>query len=707
MAAKANVLIFIHRRDLRVSDNPIYAELAANRASFTHLVPVVIFPASQYEVSGFIVDGSDSPFPEARSQIARYWRCGPHRAKFVGEAVWNLKESLLSLGSELLIRVGVVEDVVRALAQGLNKEGLNVGAVWMTGLEGTEEQQAENAMAKVCEEKGVEFKLWADEKYYVDDRDVVLAVSETPDVFTSYRKLNEPLREKPRATLPRPSKGSLPPFPEPNMIPPQSSPFSAPETRSGLIEALLKPIKDILPDPPSFPEKAISAHPFEGGESSAQDRLISCIQSGGAKNYKDTRNGLTGTQFSTKLSAFLAQGCLTSRQIHHMLLGYENGTDARFESAEGYGAGENPGTSAIRQELFWRDYMRLCHKKYKDKLFRIEGYKGYKDEEKNPRWKSPVQERALPNQDPSPERIHEMLGRFNAGTTGMGLIDASQRELFHTGYTSNRVRQNVASFLAKHLSIDWRYGAEWYEMMLVDYDVSSNWGNWQYVSGVGNDPRSDLRIFNPVKQAFDYDKEGTYVRMWVPEAASLTKLENIFQPWTASKQDLMAVGIDNHIMVTDPIKRIEFSVDAKPVKPSKRSYFRRRDHDKGEDQAAASDGRGEANGHGGSGAPRGSAGDATASKGVGAPRGGPPRGGRGQGSGYRGHRTPHFGQRGGGSVHGAGAGAGAGAGTGGGGGGGGGYRGARYASGGRGSYTPGGRAGYPGQLGPQLHRPGG
>lgn len=82
------------------------------------------------------------------------------------------------------------------------------------------------------------------------------------------------------------------------------------------------------------------------------------------------------------------------------------------------------------------------------------------------------------------------------------------------------------------MGIDWRYGAEWYECLLVDYDVSSNWANWQYVSGVGNDPRGENRIFNPVKQAFDYDRDitvpaeaggktkggGAYVRMWVPNS---------------------------------------------------------------------------------------------------------------------------------------------------------------------------------------------
>jgi len=404
--------------------------------------------------------------------------------------------------------------------------------------------------------------------------------AELPDVFTTYRKECEPLREKPRATFPAPEPGSLPKLPDMAAIPGQRPPFIIPETLDGLVEALVKPVASFIADVPKFPENAVSAHPFKGGETKALERLTHLIQSEGMKNYKDTRNGLIGTEFSTKLSAYLAQGCITSRQIHHALLGYENGTDPAFEIVDGYGAGENDGTAAIRFELLWRDYMRLCHMKFGLKLFQLEGFKGdgagYSGDQKKTKWKTHSKERASADQNPGPERIAEILKRFNAGTTGMGLIDAAQRELLHTGYTSNRARQNVASFLAKHLGIDWRYGAEWYEMLLVDYDVSSNWANWQYVSGVGNDPRGELRIFNPVKQAFDYDKDGSYVRSWVPEVSNLAKLENVFQAWTASEEDLKAAGLAENVMVTDTIKRIEFSVDSKPPKPGKRPFFRRR-----------------------------------------------------------------------------------------------------------------------------------
>lgn len=364
-------------------------------------------------------------------------------------------------------------------------------------------------------------------------------------------------------------------------IPPQQEPFTIPTKYDDVENALLSPIRNFLPDAPAYPQGAESAHPFSGGEASAHERLRHLIKEGLMYSYKQTRNGLVGTSYSTKLSAYLAQGCITARQVHFELVKYEDGTEPDYENVKGFKEGENDGTSAVRFELLWRDYMRLCTKKFRHRLFRIEGFRDHDYDNKSdsaakrPKWKTSNKEYALPDQKPSPEEIATIIDRFNNGTTGMGLIDAAQRELLHTGYTSNRARQNVASFLTKHLGIDWRFGAEWYEMLLIDYDVSSNWANWQYVAGVGNDPRGEARIFNPVKQAFDYDKEGAYVKTWVPEVQSLEKLENIFQVSTTSSEDLAEAGLTDHIMVTDPVKRIEFLVDGKP-RTNKRPFYRAR-----------------------------------------------------------------------------------------------------------------------------------
>ncbi|KAK4218986.1 putative cryptochrome DASH, mitochondrial [Rhypophila decipiens] len=594
-----NILLLILRRDLRVSDNPALHRLSSSSShGFTNLLPVYPFSPNQIEVSGFIKDGTKSPYPEARSQTGNYWRCGPHRAKFLAESVWNVKETLETLESGLVIRVGKPHEVIETLVDGLKAQNHKVGAVWMVSHEGTEEKRDEKDVAIFCKAQGVEFELLTDEKYFIDDRDISPEnQKDLPDIYTTYRKSVEPLREKPRAVLPIPAKGTLPAFLE--NIPPQKAPFEIPDRLEELVGALVSPVRHFLPSMPAFPEGADSAHPFKGGETSAQERLVHLIQSEGMKNYKTTRNGLIGTEFSTKLSAYLAQGCVTARQIHHALLEYENGTDDRFKDVDGYGEGQNDGTAAIRFELLWRDYMRLCHQKFKHRLFRLAGFKGeedggYKDDEKKPKWKTPVKKDAPEDQDPTPERVREIIDRFNAGTTGMGLIDASQRELLHTGYTSNRARQNVASFLAKHLGIDWRYGAEWYEMLLVDYDVSSNWANWQYVAGVGNDPRGEARIFNPIKQAFDYDKEGKYVRSWVPEVSKVEKLENVFQACTLSEDDAKAAGLEGNIMITDPVKRIEFSVEGKPARPNSRAFYRRRHRDpksSQEDGGASVDGK--------------------------------------------------------------------------------------------------------------------
>lgn len=426
--------------------------------------------------------------------------------------------------------------------------------------------------------------------------------SDLPDVFTSYRKLQEPLRQRPRSALPRPEKASLPRFPDSRSIPSQDSPFVEASSIGDLETRLLAPLKNLIRNPPSYPEDAVSAHPFRGGESSAWDRLNHLIKSGAMTAYGDTRNELMGMDFSTKLSGFLALGCLSARQIHKELLDFENGSNPAYESGEGYGKGENEGTRGVRLELLWRDYMRLCTEKFGHKLFRLAGFR--EDASYSKAWKTPDKSSAKADQTPSPEEIGKMIERFLGGITGMGLIDASQRELFYTGYTSNRARQNVASFFSKHMGIDWRYGAEWYEMLLIDYDVSSNWSNWQYVAGIGNDPRGDARIFNPVKQAFDYDKDGSYVRTWVTEVRGLEKLENVFQACTASQADLEKCGIADHAMVTDPIKRIEFLVDKKPKAPRK-PFSRRRGNDSG----------GRRGGGAGGGAPTGSNGHAFGSNG--------------------------------------------------------------------------------------------
>lgn len=168
--AKSNILIYLLRHDLRLSDNPIFHRLATqDDHGFTHLLPVYILPAQQVQVSGFIKNGSPSPYPEARASVSKVWRTGPHRAKFLAQSLWDLKESLESVDSGLVLRVGLFSDVVEGLIDGLQQNQENVGAVWMTSEEGVEECREQEAVSSICKKFDTDFLLWDDEKYYVDE----------------------------------------------------------------------------------------------------------------------------------------------------------------------------------------------------------------------------------------------------------------------------------------------------------------------------------------------------------------------------------------------------------------------------------------------------------------------------------------------------------------------------------------------------------
>ena len=175
--SSSRVLIYLVRRDLRLADNPVFHEISKlsrqSQHPFTHLLPVYVFPAQQIEVSGFLSSADERcPFPEARSQTGSFWRCGPLRAKFLAESVWDLKSSLERVGSGLTIRVGMVGQIVKELLQHFKTaEDVNVYGVWMTSEEGVEEKREERDVRRAVEEAKVNFRLWKDEKYFIDEYD--------------------------------------------------------------------------------------------------------------------------------------------------------------------------------------------------------------------------------------------------------------------------------------------------------------------------------------------------------------------------------------------------------------------------------------------------------------------------------------------------------------------------------------------------------
>jgi deoxyribodipyrimidine photo-lyase len=154
--------------------------------------------------------------------------------------------------------------------------------------------------------------------------------------------------------------------------------------------------------------------------------------------------------------------------------------------------GANEGSYWLWFELLWRDYFRVLHLKYGQKLYCAGGL----------------------NQSEQPIHNARGFGHWCSGTTGESIVDAGMRELRATGYLSNRLRQVVASYLIYDLHSDWRAGAAWFESQLLDYDVYSNQGNWLYIAGRGTDPRGGRR-FNPQKQAQDHDANGSYRALWL------------------------------------------------------------------------------------------------------------------------------------------------------------------------------------------------
>lgn len=455
MSKRLAILWF--RRDLRLHDNQALAN-ALHHAD--EVLPVYIFDPRKWR--GTL---ANTGLP----------KIGSHRAKFIIESVADLRESLRARGSDLIIRTGLPEEVLSELTT-----QSRASWIFCNRERTSEELEVQNA---------VEASLWAigREVYYSRGKllyytaDLPFPITQTPDVFTQFRKETE------RVTPVRP------PLPTPAKVP-----FINDE---GIDPGELPKLSDFgIPEPPQEERAAIT---WRGGETAGLDRLAYYLFGSQAiATYKETRNGLIGSDYSTKFSAWLAYGCLSPKQIYQEVKAFEAKN------------GANDSTYWVIFELLWRDFFRLMGKKHGNTIFHKGGTKG-----EAPKWKD------------KPAAFE----RWMKGQTGTPFIDANMREIAETGFMSNRGRQNVASYLVKDLKIDWRMGAEYFEHQLIDYDVTSNWCNWNYVAGVGSDPRED-RYFNILSQAKRYDENGEYVKLWCPELKGLP-CEVVHQPDTLSDRE--------------------------------------------------------------------------------------------------------------------------------------------------------------------------
>ncbi len=231
---------------------------------------------------------------------------------------------------------------------------------------------------------------------------------------------------------------------------------------------LINPPADELLQLPSsigvMPEvqQKLTSGPLQGGEKSAHQQLnYYLFESDLIKQYKQTRNALDDWHNSSKLSLWLANGCISAKTIYQTIKQYE---------AE---RGVNESTYWLYFELLWREYFQWYLNKHQNKLFHFSGVKQVA---------------------PLTRFNQQEFTRWCEGMTEYPVVNACMRQLNQTGYMSNRGRQLVASCLVHELNLDWRYGAAYFEQQLIDYDVASNWGNWQYLAGVGADPRGHRRF---------------------------------------------------------------------------------------------------------------------------------------------------------------------------------------------------------------------
>ncbi len=264
---------------------------------------------------------------------------------------------------------------------------------------------------------------------------------------------------------------------------------------------------------------------FEPGERAALLAARAFVE-GGLADYADRRNLPAGG--SSRLSPYIRWGCLSPLELEQML---------------GTAGGEGP--SVFLRELAWREFYAAVLANYPE----VTGH------EFQPRYRGTLDW----------QQDDQLLEAWRRGETGYPLVDAGMRQLLAEGWMHNRVRMVVASFLTKDLHLDWREGERWFMERLIDGDVASNNGGWQWVSSVGTDPAPYFqRMFNPMTQQERFDPDGEYVRRWVPQLSGVGS-DRLVRPWLMSTDEQREagclIGTDYPEPVVDHAEERRFAIE--------------------------------------------------------------------------------------------------------------------------------------------------
>lgn len=384
---------------------------------------------------------------------------GSHRYRFIQESLNDLRQQLMDNGQQLHIYYGEPADIIPALCE--QYSCTHFAKHFHTGV--NERNQYQKLVNILNSERSVAHVncMTANSYTLYNQHDLPMALEDLPDVFSPFRRKVE-----------KDASPSLPVTLDLEALP-------VPCDKNAFTALNLPPIEDANVN---HKHTNTTIQRLIGGETQASAQMhYYTFATQGLSTYKETRNGLEGWDFSSKLSPWLAAGCISARQVAAAITDYE------------IIYGSNDSTYWLFFELLWREFYQWQQYKHGHRLYHKQG----------------IQQHA-----PTGTHNPDIFNQWCTGTTDYPIVNACMRQLNATGFMSNRGRQLVASCFVHELGLDWQYGAAYFEQQLIDFDPASNWGNWQYLAGVGSDPRG-LRRFNLSKQTQTYDPNNEFITYWL------------------------------------------------------------------------------------------------------------------------------------------------------------------------------------------------
>ncbi|MCJ8207105.1 deoxyribodipyrimidine photo-lyase [Pseudomonas sp. RGM2987] len=392
------------------------------------------------------------------------WRVhddAPCKVDFWLRNLATLSAALGELNIPLLIRDAAHWNQAPQVLMKLCHE-MNVGAVHVNEEYGVNEQLRDAEVAQAVKAQGVAFHSYLDQLLFKPGT-VLTKTGNYFQVFSQFRKV---CYSRLHVSLPN-------------------------RVASPVRQALTGIVSDPVPrqiDGFALPSEALRAL-WPAGENEAQRRLDTFVDQ--HIDYYQSERDFPAKPGTSQLSAYLAAGVVSPRQCLHAALQANQG---EFESG-------NAGTVTWINELLWREFYKHILVGYP----RVSRHRAFRPETEALRWRNAPEE----------------LAAWKQARTGLPIIDAAMRQLLETGWMHNRLRMVVAMFLTKNLLIDWREGERFFMQHLIDGDLAANNGGWQWSASTGTDASPWFRIFNPLSQSEKFDREGRFIKHWLPQLNDL------------------------------------------------------------------------------------------------------------------------------------------------------------------------------------------